>query len=188
MMGSLATDDVETNAVYYKFIREDPNGIVFTVRDWDPNRYCVDDDLEPNTLYIYQVIAKDMSPNQNETEPSDPFEVTTPPEGVEVDNEAPLPDRSLWLLEPYENSGYHIMAAVVASDADRGGNDPVHYYFYVVNGTGLNSGWQLSNEYVYQQTGNVTYIVWTCDSIPGTELPNPVNSTTASEPAATYGD
>ncbi|MCK4886086.1 MAG: right-handed parallel beta-helix repeat-containing protein, partial [Planctomycetes bacterium] len=38
MRASLAIDDGdETNLVYYEFIREDPNGIVFTVRDWHPD-------------------------------------------------------------------------------------------------------------------------------------------------------
>jgi len=104
----------------------------------------------------------------------------------EVDNDPPTPNQSQWLVEPHENSGYHIMSAVIATDSATGGNDPVWYKFYVVSGSGIDSGWQLSNEYIYLHSGNTAYQVITCDSIPGTGLPNPANSTAPSEPGATY--
>jgi len=111
-------------------------------------------------------------------------------EGVEpeVDNDPPTPNPSQWVIWPCENSGYHIMSAVIATDSATGGNDPVWYKFEVVAGFGMDSQWQLSNEYIYLHSGNVAYTVITCDSIPQSNPPQPnqANSTALSEPAATY--
>ena len=101
--------------------------------------------------------------------------------GSEIDNEPPMPNPSQWLVEPYHKSGYHTMSAVEAVDAQNG---PVWYKFYVVAGYGVDSGWQLSNEYRYYNMGTVAaYRVITCDSIAGSNPPEPntANSTAPSE-------
>ena len=77
------------------------------------------------------------------------------------------------------------MSAVQAFDAQNG---PVWYKFYTVAGYGVDSEWQLSNSYTYPHIGGVAYKVITCDSIPGSNPPepNPANSTQPSEAGATY--
>ena len=106
----------------------------------------------------------------------------------QVDNEPPMPNPSQWLQYPVEVNGWHTMSAVIASDAVTGGNDPVWYKFEVTQGSGYDSEWQLSNEYNYPNSEGAIYTIRTCDSLPDSAgtIPNPANSTAASEAGATF--
>ena len=207
MRASLAQDDVIGNGVQYNFIRLAPYE---AESGWQDGQDYVDNTVEPNTVYTYQVIARDV-PAHNETEPSAAKSATT---GVE-DKEAPNPNPSVWATWPYPSGGYHHMVAVQANDDLTGGNNPVWYYFESPSGGGggVDSGWRRGDleylipgttvmakawEYSYLKTGNCVYQVKTCDSIPGSNPPQPNcnrtvngvyikgNETTPSPLGATY--
>jgi len=192
MLATEATDD--RSEVEYEIIRTDPNsGDVTVLVDWETERYFLDDTVEPNSTYIYQVRAQDAS--NNRTAYSDPYIVTTPDEGIEPDTTPPDPNPSLWAARPSQNdiTGKHTMAAVVANDTQ---NEPVWYYFYADN-NGTDSGWQrdgfplastVGNVYTYSHSGGVAYQVQTTDTDPLTGGPNmnTSNWTGLSEAAATW--
>lgn len=189
MRAWLAVDNIVGNAVQYKFVSEDANG---TSSNWQNGRDYVDNTVGPNTICTYRVMARDMSIKRNETGFSAAVSVKIPVSGVTEDTQAPTPDPSQWATTPTKAGGFHYMAAKPASDAERGGNDPVWYSFYVVKPNGIPSGWRRGDElyqvlggyegekipgheYKYANPMDATYRVITCDSIPGSDPPRPNN-------------
>ena len=156
----LATTAADTSGVEYYFMEvsgfEHESG-------WQDSPFWEDANLTPDTEYYYQVMARDKSTNQNATGWSSAASATTPAEGEEPpveDNEAPTPNPSLWLVPPTRNSGIIYMEAFVATDTSQ----PVMYYFECVLGSGLDSGWQLSNIFTYPHNSDAVYVVRTMDA------------------------
>ncbi|RKY24898.1 MAG: hypothetical protein DRP62_02675, partial [Planctomycetota bacterium] len=142
---------------------------------WQDEPNYIDIGLDPNTTYIYRVMALDE--NGNQTDWSDELETTTLEQGEEpnepnepneppVDNTPPEPNPSQWQVPPTRDANnWHYMEAVTASDANTGGNDPVWYYFECVSGNGVDSGWQLSPIYRYYHFTDCAYVVRTMDNV-----------------------
>ncbi len=158
MVATTATDE---NGVEYYFECTFGNG---HNSGWQGSPTYEDMGLDPNTTYTYRVRTRDGwdPPNQNYGFWSDEASATTP-EGV-----PPLPDPAEWLTPPEwrtdPNTGRlgHYMEAEPADDAV---NNPCMYYFECVNGSGLDSGWQLSNVYAYFHTSSCVYVVRYRDAV-----------------------
>jgi hypothetical protein len=148
MVATVATDpsDVE----YY--FRETGGNPGATDSGWQASNVYENTGLSPSTTYTYQVRARDKSPNQNETQPSEARFATT-----EADTAAPSPNPSTWAAAPHATGATAVtMVATVATDVSG-----VEYYFDEISGNpgATDSGWQDSN--VYEDTGlflNTLYI------------------------------
>jgi hypothetical protein len=157
MTAALATDRPTTGVEYF-FEVSDSNGLVDT-SDWQASRVYEDTDLQVDTLYTYRVKARDKSPNQNETDYSDPASATTLP-----DSTSPQP--VTWDLPP-RTIGSHtvIMTSAIATDAAG-----VQYYFHNATDPTHDSGWQDSE--FYEDAGldpntEYTYQIKARDKFPG---------------------
>jgi hypothetical protein len=126
---------------------------------WQDSPIYEDTGLDPDTTYMYRVMARDKSINQNATAWSTELSATTSDVPPPVDTEPPLPNPSQWSPTSAWGTGYpqqyfsaltqsywHRMQAVTAADA----TPPVEYYFECYQGNGLDSGWQASPIYDYQ--------------------------------------
>lgn len=111
---------------------------------WQDSPVYIDVGLQDNTEYTYRVKARDMSLNRNETAWSSPKSTVTP---IETDHQPPVPRQPGWAVPPTVIDRNSIrMEVAPASDPE--GNDPVEYYFHVVNDPALDSGWQRSTVYL----------------------------------------
>ncbi len=180
MVSTTATD---VCAVEYHFIETSGNPGA-TNSDWQSSPVYEDFDLQPNTIYTYQVKARDTSPAQNETDFSAPASATTPPIGgpnEPNDTEPPTPNPSQWASVPQSiNPGgpfwYHYMTAVTATDA----SPPVEYYFECVSGGGTSSGWITSPTYQagpFLTENHAAYRVYTRDARGNVGSPSPIYHT-----------
>jgi hypothetical protein len=147
----------EPCGVQYLFVEiSDGNG--GSNSDWQTSPIYIDDGLDPCTTYTYQVKARDLSPNHNETGLSVAESATTfGSGGPTADTNAPTytpTANGIWVTIPYVYYDgsvyyYHYMTAVAATDAE---SPPVWYYFDCTYGNGIDSGWMVG-------TGaDVTYI------------------------------
>ena len=100
--------------------------------------------LLPETAYTYRFKARDLSPNRNETEWSEPRMVVTPPE---TDTTPPLPNPPEWEAEPSVVGANRVFMRAGAVE-DPEGNGPVEYYFANLTDPSRDSGWQTSPEFV----------------------------------------
>ncbi|MGE9271645.1 MAG: hypothetical protein ACQKBU_12645, partial [Verrucomicrobiales bacterium] len=133
-----ATTATDVSGVEYYFTNE-------TVTDgshdsgWQESPTYVDTGLEPGTSYTYHVKARDLSPQQNETEISFGLSATTD----SVDGTPPSPDPMSFADTPTAISESEItMTATTATD-----DDGVEYYFANVTDSAHVSGWQDSPTY-----------------------------------------
>jgi hypothetical protein len=110
---------------------------------WQSSQNYTDTGLNAGTQYCYQVKARDLSTNNNETAySSNECATTTTP-----DTTPPTPDPMTWNTFPYSTGSSSIaMAAATASDPSG-----VQYSFECTIGGGNNSGWQASPS--YEDTG-----------------------------------
>jgi len=134
---------------------------------WQNSPTYTDVNLTPSTAYTYKVKARDKSANHNENSWSTSLSATTlsggEPNQPVNDTDPPTPNQAQWNVRPTRNeiSGVIYMSAVVATDV----SPPVQYYFDCINGSGLDSGWQLSEVYTYTHTSNCVYVVRTRDAL-----------------------
>jgi hypothetical protein len=117
------------------------------------------------------------------------------------DTTAPIPNPSQWATTAtgYAGSGYpnlwfnpatgsywHRMEAVVTDDTTTGGNNPVEYYFDRVSGSGVDSGWQTQNWYIYEVAFSPSHAVYRVKARDSATPPNEtgwsVNHFTADPP------
>jgi len=169
MVASTATD---LSGVEYKFFETSGN-LGANSSNWQTESEYEDFDLDPNTPYSYYVVARDLSPFQNTTQPSETVTVTTPvTEDVNDPNTGdvlpPEPNPSQWASVPtVTNDGfyyYHTMAAVESTNTD--GTAPVLYYFDSYGGNGFDSGWQFESTYTtpgFLAENHSTYRVYATD-------------------------
>jgi len=155
MVATTATDESGVE-YYFEFTTGDGNDGHDS--GWQDSPIYEDMGLDPNTTYTYRVRARDKwdPPNQNYGFWSDEASAATP------EGDPPLPDPAQWLTLPEwrtdPNTGQlvHYMEAEPATDAVY---NPCWYYFECVLGSGLDSGWQLSNVYTYFHTSSCYYVV-----------------------------
>lgn len=134
MTATLAVDD--QFPVQYQFENVD---IPDRVSLWQAERTWTDTGLTPETTYHYRVRARDMSPNRNVTDWSDPLAATTP---AETDTNPPEPNPPAWQDEPAViGANRIIMTAGTVTDSE--GNGPVQYFFANITDPSLDSGWQV---------------------------------------------
>ena len=135
MTATTATDD--NYGVEYLFT----NTVNNTSSGWQSSPTFTDTGLSANTLYTYQVKARDAGVNANETAWSPSASATTPV----VDNDSPTP--AVMSFADTDSSPITVkLTAVTASDVSG-----VEYYFACTAGGGNDSGWQSSP--VYYDTG-----------------------------------
>jgi hypothetical protein len=127
----------------------DPNGVQYyfenvTITDgthdsgWQDSPFYEDTGLIELMEYTYTVMARDLSINYNETEPSVPASVPT------HDHTPPTPDPMTWASSPQATwATWTFMTATAASDPSG-----VEYYFTCTAGGGHDSGWQDSRTYI----------------------------------------
>jgi len=139
IMKAKRASDLGPNGVQYYFHNvTDPNHD----SGWRADQYYIDQGLEPNTVYTYQVKARDTSPQYNETDYSSPASTQTFP----PDTRPPDPDPMMWASEPNAVDAYSVaMTAVTAIDPEE---EPVQYYFHNVTDPNHDSNWQNSETYV----------------------------------------
>ncbi len=77
-----ATTASDISGVEYQFTRVNPSGFSSA---WQASPTFVDTGLQPDTMYFYQVVARDLSPAQNVTAPSVVSPATTLSNGVTID-------------------------------------------------------------------------------------------------------
>ncbi|MCL5282572.1 MAG: hypothetical protein M1376_22015 [Planctomycetes bacterium] len=155
-MVATAATDVSGVEYYFREISDNPGA---TDSGWQDSNIYEDTGLLPSTTYTYQVMTRDMSPNHNQTQPTEPASATTL-----ADTTPPVPSPSTWAAAPYATGiGSVFMAANVATDVSG-----VEYYFHETSGNpgATDSAWQDSN--VYEDTGLssgtvYTYVVKTRD-------------------------
>ena len=114
---------------------------------WQTDPTYVDTGLALSTTYTYNVVARDLSPNQNPTAASLSKSATTT--GIPTDLTPPEPDPMTWETAPAMVDEQSItMTATEATDISG-----VEYYFEneTVTDGSHDSGWQDSN--VYTDTG-----------------------------------
>jgi subtilisin family serine protease len=104
--------------------------------------------LQPVTTYSYRVRAYNNDGNSAYSNVATATTLSGPP----PDDQPPLPNPAMWLLQPQEtlqppNLYVHSMTAAVADDTLTGGNNPCQYYFQCYDNSSFDSGWQLSNFY-----------------------------------------
>lgn len=129
MKASSARDDLYD--VEYLFT----NTVKGTSSGWQDARTWTETGLAYNTLYTYQVKARDKSPNQNETGWSSSASASTLPQ----DLTPPSPDPLTWQVAPTVGDyGYITMTVNAASDP----NGVEYLFTNTVNGA--SSGWQAS--------------------------------------------
>ncbi len=108
---------------------------------WQAGSTYIDTGLSLNTTYTYNVIARDLSDNYNETAPSDSASATTT--STPSDLTPPTPDLLTWAVSPAAISDDAItMTAATASDSSG-----VEYYFDNITDPTHDSGWQDSTIY-----------------------------------------
>ncbi|MHC4256338.1 MAG: phage tail protein, partial [Planctomycetota bacterium] len=135
-----ATTASDPSGVEYYFDETsgNPGG---TDSGWQSSPSYTDTGLNASTQYCYQVKARDLSANNNETAySSTQCDTTTTP-----DTAPPTPDPMNWSVMPYSTGTSSIaMSAVTASDPSG-----VEYYFEETSGNpgGSDSGWQDSTSY-----------------------------------------
>jgi predicted esterase len=130
---------------------------------WQDSPTWTDKGLKDNTEYIYQVKARDISPNKNETEWSVQASAITP---VEQDVNAPSPDPATWESEPVVIS-YNGVTMTASISVDAQDNTPVEYYFANITDPNHDSGWQTGTNYIdteLQYDTEYSYAVKTRDS------------------------
>jgi hypothetical protein len=113
---------------------------------WQDSPIYEDTGLNPDTTYSYRVMARDKSPNQNETGYSSTLSATT----VSIpDTTSPDPDPMTWVNPPYA-FGSSLIRMEATTATDDGG---VEYYFEETTGNtgGSDSGWQDST--IYEDAG-----------------------------------
>ncbi len=135
MTGTTAVDPND-NGVQYYF-----NNITDANHDsgWQMSSYYLDTVLDPNTEYSYQVKARDLSINLNETAWSVVRSATTT-----EDTNSPEPDPMTWQSVPAAQGVRAItMTATTATDLSGG----VEYYFNNVTDANHDSDWQSGENY-----------------------------------------
>lgn len=182
MTATMATDETPTEAGYgveYYFAETSGNQ-GGSDSGWQASRTYTDTYLDANTTYTYRVMARDTSPNYNETGWSTAESATTPATGgdgnepneppVIVDHTPPtaadgtaLTPSGMWAITPRTtNDGdrhyYHYMAAVAAIDAQ---SPPVRYYFECTAGNGTSSGWIVGTP---NTSGTIDGASWSIDT------------------------
>lgn len=151
MTATTATDDAYGVEYFFVETSGNPGG---SSSGWQASPIYTDGGLDANTTYTYQVRARDLSPNYNQTGLSIALSATTPAVGgpnTPVEDHAPptaadgtpLTPGSMWATTPYiDYDGsvyyYHVMSAVPAIDAN---SPPVLYYFDCTSGNSIDSGW-----------------------------------------------
>ncbi len=158
MVATTATDESGVE-YYFEFTTGDGNDGHDS--GWQSSPIYEDTGLDPFTTYTYRVRTRDKwdPPNQNYGFWSVEAFATTP------EGEPPLPNPAQWLIppawqvDPNTFQLWHYMEAEPADDAATGGNNPCEYYFECALGSGLDSGWQLSNIYTYYHTSSCYYVV-----------------------------
>ena len=108
---------------------------------WQSSSSYTDSGLNPDTLYTYQVQARDLASTPNYTGWSNPESATTDAAGT-VDTTAPTPDSMGWSGSPVTGKTSITLTAVTATDPSG-----VEYYFECVLGGCNDSGWQASASY-----------------------------------------
>jgi len=135
-MAATTASDVSGVEYYFANLTDDTHD-----SGWQVSSTYVDSGLTTGVTYMYQVMARDKSTNQNETGWSGTASATPQP-----DDTPPTPDPMTWLTAPYAVSMTSAsMTASTATDADSGG---VQYYFANLSVGGHDSGWQSSATYV----------------------------------------
>ena len=101
---------------------------------WQASPFWEDRRLDPDAIYTYQVKARDLSTNYNETQYSDPLVAVTDP-GI------PLLGSVYWDQEPNSVGAYTVIMIATVSDPN------VEYYFENLTDPNHDSGWQNSPFY-----------------------------------------
>lgn len=101
---------------------------------WQSSPFWEDRRLDPDTIYAYEVKARDLSNNYNETLYSDPLVAVTDP-GI------PLLGNVYWAQEPNSVGAYTIIMTAQVSDPN------VEYSFENLTDPNFDSGWQNSPFY-----------------------------------------
>lgn len=165
MVATTATDTSGPVEYYFKETSGNPGA---NDSGWQVSTLYEDFGLEPNTMYTYQVKARDNLPTPHETELSLPASATTLVQGEEPnepnepneppsDGTAPIPDPPYWVSVPQSIQDTtipyfwrHYMTAVTCTDAE---SPPVKYFFDCISSSGTDSGWISTPTYVTPDPG-----------------------------------
>ena len=96
MVATTATDEAVVE-YYFTETSGNPGG---DDSGWQNGTTYTDTGLQPGVTYTYTVTARDKSPSQNTTAPSDPFDATTT-----IDNTPPTPNPMTWASPPVASGG-----------------------------------------------------------------------------------
>lgn len=136
MTASTATDDSGLGVEYFFANITDPNHN----SGWQSSTTYTDTGLAPLTTYTYQVKARDLSWNNNETGYSTAAAATTP---ADLDFTAPTPDPMTWATAPHA-TGTDTITMIATTATDESG---VEYFFANITDPNHDSGWQDSTTF-----------------------------------------
>jgi len=162
---NLSWTDNSTNETGFKIERKTGSGSYSQIATVSANTTSYGNTgLSPSTTYTYHIRAYNSVGDSGFS--NEASATTSPPNGG-PDTTPPLPNPSQWAVHPVRNDSNDqvYMAAVTASDATTGGNDPVSYYFNCTSGGCPSSTWQSSPIYTFNFPSHCVFRVRTKDNV-----------------------